>query len=69
VLLVEVKKMQVKTGVPLVETFAEKVAVYQQQFPTKTVFAGFLSLGGFTEEAQAFCQARGIVRAERVERF
>ncbi len=69
VLLVEVKKMQVKTGLPLVETFAEKVAVYQQQLPAKMVFAGFLSLGGFTEEARAFCQAQGIVMAERVERF
>ncbi len=69
VLLVEVKKLQVKTGLAQVELFAEKVAVYRQQFPSKVVFAGFLSLGGFTEEAQACCQAGGIVRAERVERF
>jgi hypothetical protein len=69
VLVVEVKKLQVKTGLALVEIFAEKVAVYQQQFPAKVVLAGFLSLGSFTEEARAFCQARGIVIAERVECF
>lgn len=69
VLLVEVKKMQVKTGLALVETFAEKVKVYQRLFPTKVVLPAFLSLGGFTEEAKVFCQARGIDLAERIERF
>ncbi|MFQ5617097.1 MAG: restriction endonuclease, partial [Anaerolineales bacterium] len=66
VVLVEVRKRQKKTGVPDVEDFSEKVEIYRQQFPEKTVLPAFLSLGGFTEDARRFCEQEGIGRAERI---
>jgi len=60
VVLVEVKKQQRKTSVEQVADFQEKVALYQSQHPEKVVLAGFLSLGGFTEDAFALCEQRGI---------
>jgi len=60
VLLVEVKKQQRKTSVEQVADFQEKVALYESQYPDKVILAGFLSLGGFTEDALGLCQAEGI---------
>jgi hypothetical protein len=69
VVLVEVKKTQVKTGLTIVTEFEEKVQVYQRQHPEESLLPAFLSLGGFTEEALQFCQTHGIAWAERLERF
>jgi len=60
VILVEVKKLQRKSSVEQVADFQEKVALFQAQHPDKVVLAGFLALGGFTEDALALCQAEGI---------
>jgi hypothetical protein len=60
VLLVEVRKRQVKSTVNDVQDFQEKVVVYQAQHPEPQLLAAFLSLGGFTEEALQFCQTQGI---------
>ncbi|MDM8519740.1 hypothetical protein QUF64_06815, partial [Anaerolineales bacterium HSG6] len=60
VLLVEVKKRQVKSSLTNVEDFAEKVAVYRALYPKQIVLAGFLSVGGFTDEARLFCEQSGI---------
>jgi hypothetical protein len=69
VVLVEVKKTQVKTSRSQVEEFWEKVRTYQQLFPDQKVLAAFLSLGDFTEEALAFCQAQGCATAVRMEQY
>jgi hypothetical protein len=69
VVLVEVKKTQVKTGLTMVAEFQEKVQVYQRQHPADLLLPAFLSLGGFTEEALQFCQTHGMAWAERLERF
>ncbi|MEZ4863448.1 MAG: hypothetical protein R3C14_19170 [Caldilineaceae bacterium] len=60
VLLVEVKKQQRKSGVEDVTAFQEKVVLYQEGHPDKVVLAGFLSLGGFTEDALALCREQEI---------
>lgn len=60
VLLVEVRKREVKATGKDVQDFGEKVAIYQSLHPEQQVQAAFLSLGGFTEEALALCQAQGI---------
>jgi hypothetical protein len=69
VVLVEVKKTQVKTSRSQVEEFWEKVRTYQQLFPDQKVLAAFLSLGDFTEEALVFCQAQGCATAVRMEQY
>jgi hypothetical protein len=60
VLLVEVRKRQVKANGKDIQDFGEKVAIYQALHPEQQVLAAFLSLGGFTAEALALCQAQGI---------
>jgi hypothetical protein len=71
VVLVEVKKTQVKTGLKAVEDFREKVAAYAQYLQghaaDKVILPAFLSLGGFTDEATRFCEERGIGTAEGIE--
>ena len=58
--LVEVKKRAEKSSVTMVEDFIEKVNVYRELHPQVGVLAGFLSLGGFTVEAQTHCLQHGI---------
>ena len=65
--LVEVRKRKEKMGIKAVEDFQEKVEVYAALFPDETVLPAYLSLGGFTEEAQRFCEERGIGTAEGIE--
>jgi len=60
VLLAEVKKEKRKSGIEYVNEFVEKVALYQRLHPESVVLAGFLSLGGFTEDARKLCQTQGI---------
>ncbi|MDM8529890.1 hypothetical protein QUF63_01865 [Anaerolineales bacterium HSG25] len=69
VLLVEVRKRQVKANLTDIEDFQEKVAVYQQQNPEQAVLAGFLSLGGFTESARQRCEQAGIGWAKTLHYF
>jgi hypothetical protein len=69
VVLVEVKKTQVKTSLLQVEEFVMKVRSYQQLFPEQQVLAAFLSLGDFTAEALAYCQAQGCATAVRMEQY
>jgi hypothetical protein len=66
---VEVKKLKTPTGRPAVEVFYEKIKVYAQQVPDKTLLPAFLSLGGFTDEALEYCKTQGIGTAERIEHF
>ncbi len=66
VVLVEVKKRQIKMGLKAVEDFQEKVKAYAGQFPDKTVLAAYLSLGGFTDEARQFCREQGIGMVEQI---
>lgn len=65
--LVEVRKRKEKMGIKEVQDFQEKVEVYAALFPDETVLPAYLSLGGFTEEAQRFCEERGIGMAEGIE--
>ena len=69
VVLVEVKKTQEKMGLSQIEDFQEKVAVYGTLFPEKIVLPAYLSLGGFTQEAQRGCVEHGIGTAERIEQY
>jgi DNA-binding Lrp family transcriptional regulator len=69
VVLVEVKKTQVKTALIQVADFWEKVQVYQRQHPEEIILPAFLSLGGFTEEALASCKEYGIGWATQIEHY
>jgi len=66
VVLVEVKNRQVKSDVVMVQDFWEKVELYRQLYPERTVLPAFLSLGGFTTEAKALCLQLGIAIATRL---
>ncbi len=69
IILAEVKKTQVKIGVEIVSDFWDKVAAYKAAFPAEAVLAVVLALGGFTDDAQALCQARGIGTATAINYF
>ncbi|MEM7533624.1 MAG: BREX system ATP-binding domain-containing protein [Chloroflexota bacterium] len=60
ILLVEVKKEKRKSGTEYVKEFVEKVTLYQRLHPENVVLAGFLSLGGFTEDALELCREHDI---------
>jgi hypothetical protein len=45
------------------------VTVYQAQNPEQTVLAAFLSLGGFTSEAQQRCEQLSFAWAEEMSYF
>ncbi len=68
-IVVEVKKWQTPVGKDMVEDFWEKVTVYVKTFPDKVILPAFLSLGGFTRDAQQFCEKQGIGTAERITFF
>lgn len=53
----------------IVEDSHEKVKTYTMIYPDKIILSAFLSLGGFTEDAAAFCKENGIGTAERIEHF
>jgi hypothetical protein len=50
-----------------VEDFVEKVEVYQEQHPAQEVIPVFLSLGGFTAEALAYCKSKEIGVATKIK--
>jgi hypothetical protein len=68
-ILVEVKKRQKKMDLNVVEDFQEKVAVYQKRFPEAIILPAFLSLGGFTQEAEQFCETHGIATATEIKHY
>ena len=69
VLLIEVRKRQIKSNRQDIEDFREKTAVYQLHNPSLQVLAGFISLGGFTEEARLMCEQSGIGWADSFSYF
>lgn len=69
VILVEVRKRQEKSNRKAVEDFRDQITVYTTLFPTQIVLPAFLSLGGFTQDAQTLCQEAGIATAEQITYF
>jgi len=69
VVVVEVKKRKTEISKNLVLDFAEKIGIYAENVPGKTILPAFLSLGGFTEEAMKFCEEQGIGSADRIVHF
>ena len=69
VILVEVRKKKVKTGIKDVEDFREKVEAYKQLFAEKKILPAFLSLGDFTGDAKQFCVDAGISMAVEILRY
>ncbi len=65
-LCIEVKKSQTVMGLPTVQDFLEKLNWLQGSFKEQSVRGAFLSMGGFTEEAQEFCQKHRIGTALRL---
>ena len=59
-LLIEMKKTQEKMGIKTIKNFWEKVLCFSRLHPDREVFAAFFSAGGFTSEAQAFCEEKEI---------
>jgi hypothetical protein len=66
VVLVEVKKLSTPAGASFVSLFMEKVKVYSDIYPQKTVLPAFFSLGGFTDEAMALCQSNYIATTDKL---
>ncbi|MCP4692071.1 MAG: hypothetical protein GY859_28760 [Desulfobacterales bacterium] len=69
VVAAEVKKTKDPTGLNIVEDFYDKVNVYATLHPDKTILPAFLSLGGFIEDAGAFCKEKGIGTADKIAHF
>jgi hypothetical protein len=65
VILVEVRKRQEPTDLPNVTELRDNAVHYAAQQGV-TVWPAFLSLGGFTTEAKAFCQTHSIGIAEQM---
>jgi hypothetical protein len=66
IVLVEVRKRQEKTNLTDVEDLCDKAAAYATQQAGQTILPAFLSLGGFTAEALAFCTQASIATAEQI---
>lgn len=66
VVLVEVRKRQEKSNLTDVEDLRDKAVAYADQARGQKILPAFLSLGGFTAEAQAFCTQAGIATAEQI---
>jgi len=71
VIMVEVKKTKKRISLDILKDFQEKLDSYKTQTskPYKIILPGFLSVGGFTENAMEFCKINGIGTAERIEYF
>ncbi|MCP4151387.1 MAG: hypothetical protein GY757_26825 [bacterium] len=67
--LVEVKKTQTKTNKKMVEDFQQKIEIYIEQNPDRTVLPAFLSLGGFTHEALGYCREKEIATTDQLNYF
>jgi hypothetical protein len=66
VVVVEVRKRQEKSTLKDVEDFRDKCTVYAAKVAGQVIVPAFLALGGFTSDAQAFCQNAGIATAEEI---
>lgn len=66
VLLVEVKKTKTAIGIAIIENFKEKTNTYAQLHPNQTILSAVLALGGFTKEAQHYCQTQRIGTATEI---
>lgn len=64
--VVEVRKRQEKSSRQDVEDFRDKCLAYQHKIGEQTLLSAFLSLGGFTSEAQTFCEQNGIATATQI---
>ncbi|KPA17306.1 hypothetical protein MHK_002475, partial [Candidatus Magnetomorum sp. HK-1] len=64
VILVEVKKMSTAVGRNMLSDFIEKIDVYSRLYPEKIILKAFFSLGGFTDEAMAFCKKNQIATTQ-----
>ncbi len=53
----------------MVAEFLSKIAAYQNQSPNVLILPAFLSLGGFTKEAQEICDQKGIAIAVRIMHY
>ena len=69
VVLVEVKKNKEKIGIRSVMDFYEKYSMYGALFTEKIILPAFLSTGGFTDEAAAFCTTNNIGMADHIKYF
>jgi len=68
VLMIEVRKRQKKTDLKDVTDLRDNALDYAQQHDA-AVLPAFLSLGGFTKDAQAFCAQHGIATSEKIEYY
>ncbi len=68
-LAVEVKKTKDPIGLTLVENYLEKLDIYASQHPGKMILPAYFSVGGFTKEAQKFCEKKGIATAQEIKMF
>ncbi len=66
IVLVEVRKRQEKSNLTDVADLRDKVVAYATQQAGQTILPAFLSPGGFTAEALAFCTQAGIATAEQI---
>ncbi|MFN8494853.1 MAG: hypothetical protein U0350_45035 [Caldilineaceae bacterium] len=66
VVIVEVRKRQEKSNLVDVEDLLDKATGYASQQGNPPLLLAFLSLGGFTAEAQTFCTQHGIATAEEI---
>ncbi len=68
-IVVEVRKRKTKTNLTEVQDFIEKVDVLSQNEPDKIFLPAFLSLGGFTVDAEQYCRQKNVAVAENVKVF
>ena len=67
VLIVEVKKTKQAVGRLVVEGFWEKVSVYANLNEGVSVIPAVLSIGGFSKEAEEFCEENGLLMATDID--
>ncbi len=69
VLMVEVKKTKEPAGLSFVQDFLEKMGIYADLHTEKQIIPAYFSNGGFTKEAQQFCEEKGIAFASGLQLF
>jgi hypothetical protein len=69
IVAVEVKKTKDPIGLLVVQDFLEKVNVYEALHPENQVIPAFFSVGGFTKDAQQYCEENGVAVAMCLELF
>ncbi|MEM7538725.1 MAG: restriction endonuclease, partial [Chloroflexota bacterium] len=67
--LVEVKNWDTKVSASDVGDFMEKVEVYRGQNPNKDILCAFVSMGGFTKNAQDVLDTSGIAWTTDIDQF